>query len=198
MIRFNALSVALLMIWLMSLSGHGKQSIEKTLQNYLLHECRLYTYEVNGDSLQLIEKALKKNGPVDSSGIKRYALTDWSIYWKFINKDSEGNVKVIIDSKIEIKLPRLGNQSNLNLEELYKWNKINAAIISHELVHIQNGIDTEKKMKEFLYGSAQRAESIVQPELVRILRVGQRKDLEYDINTKHGSFQGVNFDSNFN
>lgn len=126
------------------------------------------TYVVSGDSLKQLKNQMRQNGPDGYWGYTRYNWT-WS---------SGCNMRF----EATITLPKLSVRSRLDANELAEWDRMVAALKSHEMGHVEIGRS---------WAAAIKAGGCSNAAVARADRAWQDKDVAYDRRTDHGKRNGV-------
>ena len=81
------------------------------------------TYLVSGGSIQAVRRNLNRKGPKGHWGITRW-------HWKI---DDACNVEFYA----KITVPKLSSRWRLSTKELAAWDQMNAALLDHEMSHVE-------------------------------------------------------------
>ncbi len=130
-------------------------------------EIEISTYGVSGGSLAEVQDQMQADGP---EGF--WAYTTWDATW---TGDCETTVTA------QITMPELSDDADLTDAQIDEFDRMNAALLDHELGHVQIGLD--------FADAVAAADCPVNTD--DILAEYVQAGIDYDAETEHGLHQGV-------
>ena len=150
-------------------------------------------YEVSGHTTNDFCKAFNTSGPVDQEGVRRHAVTEWHVTWKWhaVNRVPEYK-SAEVSYSIDITFPKLSLDASPSSALLEKWRNYEASLLTHEQGHVALVKKVVKRLEETLHAlpkttQSADAEKIAQDQMLEL----RNSDRQYDRTTKHGGTQGV-------
>jgi predicted secreted Zn-dependent protease len=149
----------------------------------------LRTYPVRGETPSEVDASLKSNGPQDESGVRRFAVTQWNLTWKWkLDRHGAPDLDHLeIRGNVDVLMPRLEGARHL----LPAWNRWIITMLRHErnhVAHLRGSVDQ-------LRGTLAAAAGLTALELNQRGQaiVGQlrHRDHVYDRVTRNGWAEGV-------
>jgi len=171
------------------------------LKNVEVADTVFHYYDIRGSSANELHAAMRASGPLDSlgSGRPRSGRCHWSVkYW--IHYSESGGLCSISSAQIavnsEIDLPHWIDRDAAATALREQWDRYEAALRTHELGHLDNGIRFANALAIRLAGIPAQAQCnslpvLAQHEFDTTLPDFNRMDVEYDRVTNHGELQGA-------
>jgi predicted secreted Zn-dependent protease len=155
------------------------------------------SYDVSGDTAEVLQEQLRTKGPRDREGKIRFAYTQWNVKWRWHNfrDGSVDATSVQLMCSATIQLPRLVDEDKVSPQVRKLWNAFLEKTKRHELNHVAHLEQGAPKIIELIHKSADERGVISNKEASAIAkRVSAEirlKDREYDARTKHGKTEGT-------
>jgi predicted secreted Zn-dependent protease len=157
-------------------------------------------YDIQGESLNDLKLAMLESGPIDSYGVKRFALVSWKIAWNWkLASDGSPDLNTAeITPKIILTLPRWSNQDLASKNDSARWDTLMMAIREHEMKHIENACEASRVVYDTLQneiaGSSHISAKVINNKIQEIVKHFRYVDLKYDRHTCNGRTEGVSLD----
>lgn len=152
----------------------------------------IFLYNIKGKNLAEIKQQMLAKGPVSYNGGRHYAATNWYIKWQWPQVDNLPDYsRTVITDQVIIVLPYAAIQE---AERQHQWEKYFKLLVKHELQHAFHGLDCKIDILKILrsFNGPYQAK-LINKEISKIIASAQQKDLEYDLFTKHGKSEGIDF-----
>jgi predicted secreted Zn-dependent protease len=150
-------------------------------------------YEVRGDSLPEIRRALDEVRPRDpNDGLRVDALASWYIDWRW-PEGADGRCdlsRAEIRFRAWVRLPRLVERATTPETVRLRWRGYAAVLARHEANHIRRAWERSGRVLAALRAST--CANAARDGRSAIAGIG-RFDREYDRSTRHGYTEGVHF-----
>jgi predicted secreted Zn-dependent protease len=158
-------------------------------------------YDIRGSNAGELRAAMSASGPLDRMGSGRHwsGQAHWSVKYWIHDSEAGGNcsisrAQVHIDSEVD--LPRWADRDTAAPELREQWDRYIAALRTHELGHLDNGIRFGNALAQHLAAIPAQSEcspllGLAQREFDTVLPDYNRMDVEYDRVTSHGELQGA-------
>ena len=128
------------------------------------------TYIVTGESIAQLKASMSRRGPNGYWGYTRY-----NYRW-----DGRCNMRF----EATVTMPKLKSRDMLSADDLAKWDRMRAALLEHEMGHVEIGRAWAGAIKKAKCRSA---------DVKRIDAEFKGKDADFDRRTQHGRTTGVHF-----
>lgn len=155
-------------------------------------EAEIVYYDIEGATEEELRAHLDELGPVDSSGYKGDALTEWNISWSWpgygSNECDLSQVKVTYT--VEVLFPRWIHPEGTSNNLVLKWFNYTYRLAKHEQGHVDYVVENYKIVLEAIQGATCETADAAAEAALEPLRTF---DLEYDRQTGHGATQGARF-----
>jgi predicted secreted Zn-dependent protease len=151
-------------------------------------------YDVRGQSIKAIRKALRSSGLVDPrEGTSGYAAqTRWHLGWYWpVKADGSCDLsKVTITFNATVILPRLVGSGKLDDSLVQNWNDFVLALREHEAGHVRHAYGGRFELTDVIQSSTC---AMAQDAAEWVLQTLSAYDASYDSATQHGASQGAIF-----
>lgn len=152
-------------------------------------------YEITTPHLAEVPARMRAVGPADDQGIRRDALTSWSIAWRWKRVRSGPVSPVSVSAMARLVLPRWCPSSVPSEEEKREWTRYLLQVLEHEAGHV-NIFFAHSHLFQATLQSCGGSVSLCSPadgnragqELIRKLNLEQHS---YDEKTAHGLTQAA-------
>lgn len=169
--------------------GPEEQIVREIIRPERFPALELSYYDVVGRTVRELRVSMHENGPADHDGTKRYAYFSWWLSWSW----PESRLHPVIDPKYRLVLPRLHSDVPARLAN--EWERFFRALVTHELVHIENAVRHEELLRESLRAAARDNPSYDSSQLngvgQSVLNLLREADRSFDLATENGKKQGV-------
>lgn len=158
-------------------------------------------YDVEASSAAALRVMLSLKGPIDTTGARHDAFTEWYVTWHPAFPHAEGGCStgpVVTSVRVRITLPRWNAPWGTPTELLARWRTYLDALAAHELGHREKALEAAADIEAGL-PSLDPMPTCAQMELVanqlahQILERYRQADRDYDELTDHGATQGAVF-----
>ena len=158
------------------------------------------SYDVDGLSATEIRRDLDRRGPL-SAGKRFDARTEWKVHWWFDLERVPGGcraTRVRVDLEVVVLLPRWRQPADASAELVRRWQGYLTALREHEDGHSAIGTSAADEIQAALSDQPLGASCALAEQ--RANRTGHdivarhnRRDEQYDRDTRHGATQGARF-----
>ena len=195
MSRLAIISAALLI----ALAGSSSPSVifDQKILPSVKGAVQIEYYDVTGSTVSEIRDSLRTNGHVDGRGMRRYAYTDWFIYWKWPTRQ-DGTIDLSRAEShytVRISMPRWNKPVYASPEVEESWREFSDALLLHEQGHADFAHNNAWVVGEAIRQAAHRNPALTAAEADQIGHEEVRKinemDKRYDEVTRHGATQGA-------
>jgi predicted secreted Zn-dependent protease len=155
-------------------------------------EATIIYYDIEGATEGELRDQLNELGPVDSSGYKGDAVTEWHISWDWPGFGSEDcNLsEADVSYTVEVLFPRWTAPDDASNNLVIKWFNYTYKLAKHEKGHVDYVVDNYQIVLEAIKGATCETADAAAEAALEPLRAF---DLEYDSQTGHGATQGARF-----
>jgi len=153
---------------------------------------RIVYYDIGGATEEELRAHLDKIGPVDSSGYKGDALTEWEVSWNWPGYGTESCDLNQADVSYTVKVifPRWEPPEDAPNNLVLKWFNYTYRLAKHEQGHVDHLVDNyEIVLAAIKRATCETADAAAEAALEPL----RSFDLEYDRQTRHGATQGARF-----
>ena len=178
---------------ILALNGGAPRDQQPLCETRIVHE----RYGVSGATLEEIMGSIRAHGPIDESGVRRYATTRWNVHWSW-NRDAHDNVlpnTVQVRCEVTLVLPSHENVSGLSPSERARWDAFIARLNQHELNHVKHVQAIAPEIQERISSRTKRYGPLSVKAAHRIaehvLQEVRELDHAYDRSTRHGATEGL-------
>ncbi len=171
-------------------------SFSETSHRFLtLPEVHVRWLDVYGATLADARQYLAEHGPKDIHGNSRYAVTEWTVRWKWPTQEGVPQFdRTTTDAEIRFTLPRWAPKDLPSIDEQRTWANMYAALLQHEFDHARQALNTAKNIEKAIKKiSKRRTLSTQEAHLLarRLVKRNNEWDINYDQRTRNGQVQGV-------
>jgi predicted secreted Zn-dependent protease len=162
-----------------------------------------YTYyPIVGATMEALRSQMSQKGPTDRlSGEHFDANTDWTVQWnyRFVRHGGLCSIGVAhTDVTITFTLPKWKVPVKVDRSLVREWNRYMGSLQIHEDGHRDHGIAAGGDVLQALrllpaYSSCQQLADAANSAARAAIKYYNKKDIEYDAMTQHGSTQGAVF-----
>jgi predicted secreted Zn-dependent protease len=149
-------------------------------------------YEIEGSSEQELRAQLDEMGPVDSSGYKGDALTEWEVSWNWPGYGS-GDCDLSqaeVTYTVKVLFPRWNPPEDASNNLILKWFNYTYRLAKHEQGHVDYVVENYGIVNDAIQEAT--CETADEAALAALEPL-HAFDLEYDRQTGHGTTQGARF-----
>jgi len=150
-------------------------------------------YDVRGDSLFAIRRALNQAGPRDPNDGQRVdALALWYIQWRWPDAPGGGCdlSRAEIRFSASVRMPRLVAGPDTPEAVRLRWQRYVTALERHEANHIRRAWDARESVLAAIRASSCANANADARAAIAIMG---RRDVDYDRTTRHGLSEGAHF-----
>lgn len=156
-------------------------------------------FDIAGRTAPEIRQSIRDNAP---DVVGRFdAYTQWFINWTFNWSPSDAGCHMTrVDTKLKatIIFPRLTRSAATPPDLRRKWQAFADALLRHEQGHVDIATETaneiDARLSRFrIDGPCSSIEARANEAAMLIIRKGNRRDRDYDRDTRHGASQGAVF-----
>lgn len=156
------------------------------------------SYPVRGASVSDIDQSMYRRGP-RMHGVRYAAYTRWTLTASLDLRRARGVCEAVgheVRLRSRIELPRLRRPGQVPPDVAAAFDSFRAALVAHELGHVQAGIEGAKALDQRLRelgpkGSCSRLRQALREEVNAAAALGRAADLSLDEETAHGLLQGA-------
>lgn len=153
-------------------------------------------YDVEGIEFQELLAELDKLGPKGFHGEAR-----WRVSYTFRTAPSEGRCFVAgVETKMQgnILMPRWAKRQGASADLVARWQRYEAALLTHEEGHLDNGREFARVLESELLrlpaqGDCPKLNAAARTRFDELLQIYRKRDADYDERTQHGVTQGARF-----
>ena len=155
-------------------------------------EATIVYYEIGGSTENELRAQLDELGPVDFSGYKGDAVTEWYISWYWPGYGSEDcNLsEAEVSYTVKVIFPRWTPPADAPNNLVIKWFNYTYKLAKHEKGHVDYVVANYQIVLEAIKGATCETADAAAETALEPLRAF---DLEYDLQTGHGATQGARF-----
>ncbi len=155
-------------------------------------EATIMYYEIEGSSETDLRAQMDEFGPVDFSGFKSDAVTEWYIFWDWPGFGSDGCSlnEAVVSYKVKIIFPHWMPPAGAPNNLLVKWFNYTYKLANHEKGHVDHLVANYQSVLDAIKGATCGSADTAAKAALELLRAF---DLEYDRQTEHGAIQGARF-----
>ena len=183
-----ALTLAAILAWAVSFCASAGDVVQ----------VRTNFYAVKGETSRELRRSLDLNRPKGQAG-PHDAETTWRIEWKSDVAKQNGNCELSFFSTrtvVNITLPSWTPTTNATPELKRFWKEYYVALITHEWGHAQMALGVSAEMQNRVQEVSPRAnceefKRLIAEQAQTVHRDADRKQKEYDEQTRHGASQGA-------
>lgn len=192
MIHARKICIALCMLPLLAFTP----SDERSHRMFSDPSITIHWFDIEASSLTDVAEWFHSNGPKDPYGKKRFAVTRWTVRWKW-PPDVDGTYdfrRTTSAADVAMHLPRWKPAGFTSTAEELKWLSVYRALISHEYDHARHAVNTASVLQSTIRRLGKRPDFKLQEAQKvarRLIRRGNEWDASYDRETQHGRNQGV-------
>jgi predicted secreted Zn-dependent protease len=158
-------------------------------------------YDVAGASESAVRVSLSERGPLDHTGARHDAFTEWYLSWHLTFLVSEPGCAtgpVSTSMHVRVTLPRWQPPSMAAPELVARWRTYLDALAWHELGHRERGLEAAAAIEAELpllepRASCEETEQLANQAAHQIIERFRQADRDYDEVTQHGATQGAVF-----
>jgi predicted secreted Zn-dependent protease len=156
-------------------------------------------YDIDGATVDELKAQMWELGPVDQSGRRNDAFTNWDVRWTYTcqsQDDTHSIGSVQVNVKVVFIFPRWVVSSDVDKGLVNKWKTYLQALQKHENGHkdiaIEAGTEIVRRFEELdSYASCEELGEAINSAGQRVLGEQRRKEIRYDKETDHGLTQGA-------
>lgn len=155
-------------------------------------EATIVYYEIEGFSETDLRAQLDELGPVDFSGFKSDAATEWYISWDWpgIGSDICSLNEAVVSYEVKIIFPSWRPPEDAPNNLIIKWFNYTYKLAKHEKGHVEYLVANYHTVLDAIKGATCETADAAAEAALEPLRAF---DLEYDRQTGHGATQGARF-----
>ncbi len=162
-------------------------------------DVRVVYYDISGNTTKDLVHEMEEKGPVDKSGRRFPAYTEWRVSWVFRYESSPASCKLTeLTASVEgtMTLPHWVDAGSAPAALAREWQNYVAALRVHENGHYAHGVQAANEIRA-LANSIQPAENCsalsreVADRAQSVLDKFRAVDETYDRQTNHGQTQGA-------
>jgi predicted secreted Zn-dependent protease len=155
-------------------------------------EAEIVYYDIEGATEEDLRAQLDEFGPVDISGYKGDAVTEWNVSWNWPGHGSDNCdlSQAEVTYTVEVLFPRWRPPDDASNNLVIKWFNYTYRLARHEQGHVDHLVENYGIVLEAIQGATcGTADAAAQAALEPL----HTFDLEYDWQTGHGATQGARF-----
>ncbi len=158
-------------------------------------------YEVKGESLRELRRAMNEKRPKAPDGERHDALTLWDIKWSYGWQKVEGKFAIQapkVTVNIAMTLPKWLYPEQSDAEMMTRWKSYLKILVAHENDHGKFALQAAKDLELRLMAlpaqnSLEELKQLVEAIGQQILTDCRTRNVKYDVDTDHGHRQGARF-----
>lgn len=157
-----------------------------------LEGARIVYYNIEGATEEELRAQLDELGPVDPSGYKGDAVTDWQISWTWpgYGSDDCDLSEAEVSYTVKVIFPRWIPPEDVPNNLVITWFNYTYRLAKHEKGHVDYVVENYEIVLDAIKGATcETADASAEAALEPI----RAFDLEYDRQTGHGATQGARF-----
>lgn len=155
-------------------------------------EATIVYYEIEGSNESDLRAQMDELGPVDYSGFKSDAATEWYVSWDWpgFRSDNCSLDEAVVSYEVKIIFPRWTPTEDAPNNLIVKWFNYTYKLAKHEKSHADYLVANYQSVLDAIKGATCETADAVAEAALEPLRAF---DLEYDRQTGHGATQGARF-----
>ena len=158
-------------------------------------------YDVEASSEDALREALSRQGPIDTTGTRHDASTEWAVTWHVpLERTALGCTTgpVSTSLRVRITLPRWYAPPGAPTALVARWRSYLDTLATHELGHRESGLLAASAIEADLplldaRPTCEETERYASQVAHEILERYHKADRDYDEETQHGATQGAVF-----
>jgi predicted secreted Zn-dependent protease len=174
-------------------------------------------YAVTGWDEREVRRNIDQLRPTDSAGVRRDAVTVWTVRWRLSMQPGEGGCRIAgvrVTADIDIRLPKLiepdssppartysrSPKDDLDAVEALResFAVFQQKLLAHEQYHSRIGVEASRKIEAALLALPPAADCTAQRVAAdataqKLLDEAAQRNLDYDIATQNGASEGIRF-----
>lgn len=164
-------------------------------------DARVVYYGITGDSANALRTRLDADGPLDESGKRFDAHTEWYVTWRYRYRPTASGcefTRLTVSVTGTIILPRWVHTDRVSDSLVRKWDRYIAALRLHEDGHYAHGVSAAQAIEALEHslrasGDCAATTDAFNRQAHAILDKYKALDATYDRDTDHGRTQGAQF-----